>query len=153
YSFQLLDDSSAPVAPFNTAVSGTLNPSLSEALYQIVGTAGQTLYFHALGTDSNGQWNLDTGGPSPSFINGAALNADFQVTLPRTGSYDLALLGQQSSGAPVNYSFQVTTPATPTKPLGLGTTIQGSITQLGGTVTYTFLGRVGQRLVYNALQS
>ena len=152
-SFQLLDASSSPVAPFGTAVSGTLNPGLSETLYQIVGTAGQVLYFHALGTDSNGHWYLYTGGPSPTYINGTTLNADFQATLPQTSSYYLVLSGQQSSGAPVSYSFQVTTPAPIAKPLSLGTTIQGTIDQLGQTVTYSFLGHVGQRLVYDALQS
>ncbi len=153
YGFQLIDASSLPVAPFATTVSGTLNPGLSEALYQIVGSAGQTLYFQALGTDSNGRWNLYSPGPSPSYVNGAAIDADFQVTLPQSGSYYLVLNGQQSSGASVNYSFQVTTPTPVTKPLSLGATIQGSISQFGETITYSFLGRTGQRLVYNALQS
>jgi hypothetical protein len=43
YAFQLLDDTSAPLAPLGTTVSGTLNPGLGGALYKIAGTAGQTL--------------------------------------------------------------------------------------------------------------
>jgi YD repeat-containing protein len=154
-SFELLDLDAAPPVPIGTTVTGTLNPGLGEAVYQIVGTAGQTLYFHALGTDPNGTWKFsEIGSTSPAnYLNSNPLNSDFQVTLTQSGTYTLVLLGQQSSGAPVNYSFQVTAPATPTKQLSLGATIQGNISQLGGTVTYTFIGRVGQRLVYNALQS
>jgi YD repeat-containing protein len=156
YAFQLLDETSAPLVPLGTTVSGTLNPGLGGAVYKIAGTAGQTLYFHALGTDSHGRWNLYTGGPSPTEVIGSGstgLTGDFQVTLPYTGGYDLLLSGGQPSGAPVSYSFRVTAAAAPVQPLGLGATVQGTISQLGETVTYTFPGRVGQRLVYNALQS
>ena len=89
----------------------------------------------------------------PTDLKGAGLTSDFQETLPSNGTYLLVLTGQQSTNAAVNYSFQIIEPATPTFPLSLGATAQGTLAQPGATASYTFLGSVGQRLVYDALQA
>jgi RHS repeat-associated protein len=111
------------------------------------------LYFHALGSDNHGRWDLYDNPTSPTQINGAGLTSDFAVTLPASGTYVLVLTGQQSSNAAVDYSFQILAPATTTTPLSLGATIQGNLAQPGASASYTFLGRVGQRIVYDALQA
>ena len=153
YSFELEDVDAAPTVPLGTTVTGTLSPGLSDASYQFAGKAGQVLYFQHLGSDNNGRWDLYYDPTDPTFVNGVGLASDFEVTLPSSGTYVLVLSGQQSTNAAVDYSFQIITPATSTSPVGLGATVQGNLAQPGATASYTFLGSVGQRLVYDALQA
>ena len=153
FSFQLSDVAAAPTMPLGTPVTGTLDPGLSDAVYQFAGTAGQVVYFQALGTDNTGRWDLYSNATNPTEVTGAGLANDFQATLPATGTYLLVLTGQQSSGAAVNYSFQVLAPALTTTALNLGVPNQGNVAQPGASTTYTFLGAVGQRILYDALQA
>src|SRR5262249_7515657 len=93
YQFRLLDASTQPALATGIPVSGTLSPGLSEAAYQITGTAGQRLTFHSvsLSPANAGNWTLY--GTADQVVGSNSLGTDFTVTLPATGTYRLVLDG------------------------------------------------------------
>lgn len=147
YSFRVENLSARPVFPFDTPVQKTLNPGYSVDWYSIDGTAGQTLYFDGLGSNAGGSWYLF--GPGNENLGSAGIGGDFEITLPRDGSYLVAVAG--SSPNPVPYSVQIVTFETPVTPLVIGATVSGTISEPGERDSYTFTGTVGQRLYFNSL--
>ena len=94
YSFRLIDVAQSPATALtlDTQITGTLNPGTKSDLYRFSGTNGQRLYFDAMPTNNpNGDWYLY--GPNNQSLPGNVLNGDFEVTLPKTGTYVLALDG------------------------------------------------------------
>jgi hypothetical protein len=80
-------------------------------------------------------------------LNGAALNGQFEETLPGTGTYTLVL----SSPSAIHYSFEVLTPPARTFRLTLGGTVSSALTVPGQVDTYTFTGSPGEQLYLNGL--
>ncbi len=78
---------------------------------------------------------------------------DDTVTLPTTGTYVLAVAGQNASQCSVSYSFEVFDNVNPTSALTLGTTVTGTIANPGDEATYTFTGSAGQRIYFDGLAS
>lgn len=147
FSFKLVNLSTRPAAPLDTPFAKSLNPGYSTEWYTLNGTAGQTLYFDGLGSNAGGNWYLF--GPSNEPLGSAGIGADFEVTLPRDGTYLVAMAG--SSPNPVPFFVQIVTVDTPVTPLPLGTTITGTIAEPGEKDSFTFTGTAGQRLYYDAL--
>ena len=75
------------------------------------------------------------------------------MKLPSTGTYLLAIAGQNAANASVSYSFEVFDNVNPTSTLTLGTGVSGTIANPGDSHSYTFTGSAGQRLYYDGLAS
>jgi len=146
FSFRLLDVSTLPALPVGVTVSNSL-PADTLGLYQYSGTAGQTLYFHALPGNASGAWNLYD--PDNNGVGASSLAGDFSVTLPFTGVYAL-ILGTYS-GNPATNLFQVNNYSFSTNNYTIGTAVTNTISVPGEQKYYTFTGTVGQRLIYDAL--
>ncbi len=139
-----------------TTVSGTLASGLATNFYQFSGTAGERLYFEGVSdspSDAAEYYVYNT-------ANGDILNnyveSDGTVTLPYTGTYLLAVVGQNANNAAPTYKFEVLENVDPSATLTLGQAESGTIANPGDEATYTFTITAaqiaaGQRLFFNAL--
>lgn len=142
YSFNLLDIEQAPVITFDSDYNGQLNPGQETHLYRFTGASGQKLYFDSQSASSGAGWALYDAGNQRIYSSSAV--SDFEVTLPSTGEYILALEGYESTTAPVNYQFRIVTPEiTSTEIATDGSTTSGSIVEKGEQDIYTFTGGSG----------
>ena len=153
YSFALEDVAAAAIVPLGTTVSGTLNPGLSDAFYQFAGKAGQVLYFQALGSNNNGRWDLYFDPTDPSEVNGAGLTSDFEVTLPPPA---LTCSRSPASNPRTRRSTLASRSSSPRRRRNRSPSApppQSTSPNPARRPRYTFLGSVGQRVLYNALQA
>ncbi len=148
FNFRLLDLAAQPVPTLGATLSQTLTPGAKADIYRLDGTAGQRLYFDALGQNGGGAtWYLY--GPNNLQVSGAALATDFETVLPLTGSYSLIIWG--SGPNPLPYSIRVLQPQTPATPLTLGASVTDSLANPGDQHLYTFAGAAGQHIYYDSL--
>ncbi|HEX4999488.1 MAG TPA: LEPR-XLL domain-containing protein, partial [Terriglobia bacterium] len=151
YTFRLLDAASAtPLTP-GTPVSSSLNPATETDLYQFDGVAGERYYFDALTGLSNATWRLVDLFNNVVFSD--SQNSDIDAfTLPRTGTYILAIEGRFNAGAgTANYSFNVqpVAPAIDT-PINLNDTVTGAISVTGETDVFTFTLATATRVHFDS---
>ncbi|MBD2468818.1 Ig-like domain-containing protein [Nostoc sp. FACHB-145] len=154
YSFRLSAMADAPTLVMSTPTAGSLDPGNEVDLYRIAGTIGQKLHFDLEQTAFTGaNWLLyGTNGqviaaPGASFSD----SSDFNVMLPATGLYTLAIIGNSTD--PVNYNFTVTdqTPtAVPTTGLGI---LQSGTIAAGQVADYTFTAASGTRIYFDSLDA
>ncbi|MEJ1929429.1 putative Ig domain-containing protein [Nostoc sp. NIES-2111] len=148
YSFRLLDIVTTSTIEMGTSISGSLNPGNEADLYHFTGRAGQKLNFDlAASSWTNANWVLY--GLNNQII--AAPNGsspDFNIMLPASGLYTLAVRG--NSIDTVNYNFTVndTTPL-PVATTGLGTVQSGTISA-GQVITQTFTAKAGTRIYFDS---
>ncbi|MEG5146790.1 putative Ig domain-containing protein, partial [Microcoleus sp. AT8-B6] len=152
YSFRLVDvedPQAVPLLNLDADISNTLAPGTEIDFYQFKPAVGQPLYFDlAASTGSDVRWVLY--GPDNKPVPAAGwTGSDFEITPSVPGTYVLAL--QNNSATPANYSFKVATPpiATPTA-LELGSTVSGTIAEVGERNEYTFAGTPGQRVYFDS---
>ncbi len=153
YSFVLTDVSTgtmlSPTATPGTE-SGTITPGTGYAIYQLSGTAGETL---TLTSDSfsstSGTWFLAD--PSDNQIESASFGTNFTLALPVSGIYTLALQGSDATDSSVTYSFDIsaTMPA-PVTESGLPLAQSGSL-DAGDSISFTFNAPAGLPLYFNSL--
>jgi hypothetical protein len=149
YAFRLIDLSTAPPVTIGTTITDTLTPGLESDVYQINAKAGERLYFDSLQKSTGAIWTLYK--PNGQVSNVVDLSSDLETTtLDANGTYYLVIRGNTANGN-VNYSFKVTNPPTSSTPLTLGTTIKGTIAEVGEVDEYTFTAAVGQQLYYDGL--
>ncbi len=132
-------------------VSGTLNPGNETITYRIDGHAGQTLHFHNDSASSTAAaWYLYA--PDNHTVAATGITADFDVTLPADGFYNLAIAGNASTS--LSYSFDVSdTTEAPVTPTGFGVVQSGTLApsgSVGSTATYTFTGSAGQAIYFDS---
>ena len=154
YSFSLMDVGAATSIALDTDISGQLNPGQETHFYKLSGTTGQQLYMDSLMSASNVNWRLYDSGNKD--IGNSSMSSDWEVTLPNTDSYTLAIQGSNSS--PVDYKFRLITPDTITSALTLGSNatpnaISTAITEKGEQDVYTFTGTTGQRLYFDVINN
>ena len=149
FSFKILDLATVPELPLDNIATETLDPGIGVRAYRFAGTAGQRIYFDALGNNAGGTWYLYGPAANVGSIANSQIGADFETTLPSTGNYVLVLYG--SSPTPVIYSFQAVSFAVNQHNLNLGPVVAGAIANPGDQEVYTFTGAPGQRIVYDAL--
>ncbi|TAE40439.1 MAG: DUF4114 domain-containing protein [Oscillatoriales cyanobacterium] len=151
YSFRLADATAAPILPLGTATPGSLPPN-EALLYQINGTAGGRILFDSLSPAASGaNWALHAPG-FPNFlsqIGGSSLSSDFEVLLPVTGAYTLAL--QNTSGSNVSYNISANNiTSEPVASSGLGITRTGTVSP-GTPVNQTFTASAGTLVYFDSL--
>ena len=147
-SFNVLDIAVQPSLPLNIDLAGTL-PANGSTIFQLAGVSGQQLYFNSEAVTGGGaSWTLY--GPNNVSLNGNNLTADFEQTLPFTGTYVLVL---SAANNPITYTNQVNTFGNTTNTLTLGSVIAPTIVHPGDQVIYTFSGTAGQRLYFDSRQT
>ena len=160
FNFELGDDSLAPtltlVPGSGTTESDAIATGLSTNLYQISGTAGESLYFQAQ-TESGAPGDLgwELWAPGAESIGGSSNPwGGFSATLPGDGTYILAVSGTNPLNTMgVSYTFEVFDDVDTSSSLSVGTTRSGTILIPGDTVSYTFAGTAGQSLLLDVLSA
>ncbi|MEG3928593.1 putative Ig domain-containing protein [Microcoleus sp. T3_D1] len=151
YNFRLSDLTTAASLIVGTPTPGTLDPGNEVELYKFTGTAGQRLNFDvAVPFGNSADWILygPNNQPLPS---SSGTGSDFNLMLPTTGEYVLAVRGRSST--PVNYSFTATdvTPAS-VATTGLGSVQSGNIAA-AQVVNHTFTASAGTRIYFDSQDS
>ncbi|BAZ19040.1 YD repeat protein (plasmid) [Calothrix sp. NIES-4071] len=133
YNFRVATPTQAETINLGNQINGSL-PNREVRLYNINGIKGQRLQFDSLLSASGADWVLY--GPGNNILSSTALGNDFQVVLPSTDTYVLAL--RNLSANAVNYSFLLNdiTPPTLTNS-GLGITYSGTSTTTPTNQTFT----------------
>src|SRR4028118_2366955 len=153
YKFRLADATAAPTLSAGTATDGSLPPN-EAVLYQISGTAGERIKLDSLSpTASGASWALYAPG-FPNFssqIGSSGLNSDFEVLLPVTGTYTLALQNTSSSNVSYNISANNITPE-PVAKSGLGIARSGQVSS-GSPASQTFTASAGTLVYFDSLDS
>jgi hypothetical protein len=144
-AFRLLDVSKLPAVPINDFVTNLLD-LYPDIAYQLAGTNGERLYFGGQSSNPSGNWTLYD--PENRMVNGAGVSGDFEVSLPMTGAYALVLNNYTSAGTNI---FRVNDFSYFTNAYTLGSTVVDAIKRPGERRFYTFIGTIGQQLVYDAL--
>jgi hypothetical protein len=151
YSFQLVAVNQGPAQALalDTVMSDAVEDFEAD-VYRFSGLAGQRLYLDIL--DAPAPWNTfaTVYGPSDQVVSGNYLAYEQEVTLPGSGQYVMVVHG--NTWGSKAYSLRVVTAETVSKPLALGTPTGGEISEPGEVDAFTFAGRAGQRLFYNALE-
>ncbi len=135
-------------------VSGKLLGGKETHLYQISGKQGQVISLKPTVIPANTWWTLyNTGNQA---VWNVLANTERQVTLPHTGTYTLAVRGNNSSDTEYGFEISEVTPGTAVPihsgiDLELDTVVSGSVTTSGAYVDYTFTGFAGQHLFYDIL--
>ncbi|MEG3977398.1 Ig-like domain-containing protein, partial [Microcoleus sp. herbarium8] len=150
YSFSVLDlNAATPLEP-DTDISGTLNSGQETHLYQFAGLKNQRLFLDTPGGTANTNWTLYDAGNNIVPGGNNYQNTDMEVVLPNTGTYTLAIKGNNGTN-PVNYSFKVITPDVQPGTLAFNVPVSSSIGEKGEQDVYTFTGTKGQRVFLDTL--
>nr|WP_228057013.1 putative Ig domain-containing protein [Tychonema sp. LEGE 07203] len=148
YSFRLLDLAAGETLTLDAPISGDFGSSKREAkTYKFQGAAGSSFYFDMTAGDPYNYYYLYD--PYGKRLTSGGLTNDPEQPLSVTGEYSLVLSGQDRPNN--NYSFKVVRPELTTVPLTLGQTVSQSIDKAGEKDTYTFDGKVGQKLFFDGL--
>ena len=150
YSFSILDLGLAAPLGLDTDISSTLNPGQETHLYQFAGSKNQRLFFDTPGGTANTNWTLYDSGNNVVPYGDASQNTDMEVVLPNSGTYTLAIRGNNGTN-PVNYSFKVITPDVHSGTLAFNAPVSSSISEKGERDVYTFTGTKGQRVFLDTL--
>ena len=148
YRFNFKDVAAADSLTFNTTISDR-SSGREVKLYQFTGTQGTVLDFNLDAASwSNANWKLYDPG-NKIIANPSASSPDFSATLPTTGTYTLAVIGNGTEA--VDYNFEVTdnTPA-PTVNTGLNTGYSGTITA-GEIKDNSFTANAGTQIYVDTL--
>ncbi len=151
YDFVLSATSTAPWLSVNTVVTGTLATGVSTNLYQLSGTAGETLFFDGLSDSPSSSAQAYLYDPANNYVTQFWLEGNVQVTLATTGKYILAVQGVNSAASSVGYSFEMFQNVEPTDALALNSEVTGTLANPGDQHTYTFTGTIGQQVQLNGL--
>ena len=160
YGFRLFDKADATIINLYTDITGTLdNGGFESDSYRFTLTDRSYLYFDKQFGVFDNAWILyGSGGQyitSKTFYQGQNSDSynDAELWLD-SGEYWLILQGNGAegwNGSSNDYKIRLVTPQFNTAPMNLGTTITGTISEVGEQDTYTFEGTAGQQLFYDAL--
>ncbi|MEC4811705.1 MAG: Ig-like domain-containing protein [Scytonema sp. PMC 1069.18] len=151
YGFRLVNIASgASSLTLGTPTSGSIAANETQ-LYSINGSVGQRLKFDSLMVTENADWVLYAPGTLPSghlVVGSASLSDDFEVLLPASGIYTLALRNLDSHA--VSHNIQVTNIASSSGTnSGLGTIRSGNIST-GQQINHTFTARAGTFVYFDS---
>jgi hypothetical protein len=149
YGFRILDLSAAPVLPFNTTVTGTLNPGLAAQIDRVNGTLGQRLVFDPQFATVPAGLTIalikPDGTVQPLTLDPGTLKVPF--TLDETGTFTLAV--QSSGSAAADFSFRMWDLAT-APALTLGTPVSGQLNPGAAADVYTLSGQPGEQVDFTS---
>jgi RHS repeat-associated protein len=148
YRFRLLDLENAPEVNLDELIAGTWDySSLGAKSYKF--TNPQQQYIYVDGQEGNGDWNIYRADGTRVDGNYVAYNAEFWLD---AGEYYLVVSGRSGG---TNYKLQLVTPElkTVTTPVAFDTVISDVIDEKGEQHYYTFDGKAGQRIMFDALNT
>ncbi|MEM6398797.1 MAG: Ig-like domain-containing protein [Cyanobacteria bacterium P01_D01_bin.116] len=153
-SFQLLDNKNAQAISLtgdDVNISGNFGTSGRETnIYKFNGNKGQLIYFQRNDGFYNNYYDLYN--PAGEIIFSRGLSNDYEVKeLPSDGEYILVLKGYARSNN--NYDLTLFTPELKSFSYTIGDTINDNIVKPGENHTYTFSGKLGQKLYFDALNT
>jgi hypothetical protein len=144
YQFQLLDRDQAPEAPLDQDITGIFGHGARASVAHRLNLTERT-YLYVDGQAGDGAWLIyDSAG---ALVRSARLYQDSEFWL-ETGDY---LVVAQGYGGNENYSFRLITPELTSTEITYGQVISGSLTELGQQDAFTFIGKAGDKLFYDAL--
>lgn len=146
YRFRLLDLENAPQVNLDELISGNWDYSgLGAKSYKF--TNSQRQYIFVDGQEGEGYWNIYRADGTKVDSNYISYNAQFWLD---AGEYYIVTSGNPNS---TTYKFQLVTPElkTVTTPIAFDTVVSGAIAEKGAQTYYTFSGKAGQRLMFDAL--
>ncbi|MEW6160062.1 MAG: PA14 domain-containing protein [Verrucomicrobiota bacterium] len=146
YAFRMLSVLHQETLNFNTVISGNLEPFEAHILV-FDESARRRLYLQSLDSNASGSWYVVS--PFNGYVGGTSLNGDFEFTTTDSGTH--ALILSNNSNQPTPYSFRALKPVTTTATLNLGAVTTAQVPQPGDQKLFTFAGRAGQRVYYDAL--
>jgi RHS repeat-associated protein len=150
YSFRLLDLSQGAALTPGVPVSGSLSPGNSTAVYDFSASAGATYYFAAQRGGSPDYWRLID--PYGNLLFGNTLGTDGgRLTLTATGTYTLLVEGDIGNTAGVSYGFNVVSVQDRSKPLTVGSTVNGTLAGPSEQDHYTFTLASASLLYFDSL--
>ncbi len=156
YDFTLDDTSKATAIALTpgsgTSESGTLTTGLTTNLYQFTGTKGELVYFAGQSDSSTDGAIAYFYSPSNSSVTDVYVENNTQVTLPFSGTYILAIVGQSASNTSVSYSFKLYDNVAPSSALVFNSQVTGTLSNPGDEAIYTFTGSIGQKVQFNGLE-
>ena len=151
YSFRYVTPTIITVPlQFDTDVNSSISEPGEIDLYTFTGTVGQRLFFNSL-ANPPGDIRLSLIGPTGErLMNFSPDGNDFgTIILDQPGEYQLLVQGNGDNSG--DYSFRYVTPTITTAPLLFDTDVNASISEPGEVDIYTFVGSVGQRIIYDSL--
>ena len=150
YSFRLLDWSTAtPIQRDETVTRNTASSGYETHLYRFSGDQGDYVFFDTNISNTHGYWQLfDASGKRVG--NQSDSRTDFELALPQSGTYTLAIRGIYPTFSP--YQFKIVSVDRTREALTLGQTISGTLSEPGEQDAYTFEGKAGQRLFLDGMQ-
>jgi hypothetical protein len=150
-AFSLLDLAAATPITVGATVSDSLSDETQTRLYRFAGTAGQRLNLQSLTSPSTeAVWTLiglaDQNLGSYPYISG-----DIGiVTLPATGTYTIAVIGNALKTSSFNYQFTLSDVSdTTVSTTGLGVVVSGNIVA-NQTNTFTFTAPAGLPIFFDS---
>jgi hypothetical protein len=151
YRLRILDLNEAPTAvlAFDTPVHGLLERGWQTDLFRFDGWAGQRLFFDSQTSVTDAAWIVYTPDSYAWLVRNLA--NDFELILPETGTYALAVVSGVEH--PVPYAFELVSAQTTSQPLFLGPVTEGTLSSRGEQLRFDFHGSVGQRLFFDRIHS
>ncbi len=153
FSFVLADVSTGTMlSPGTTPVteSGTITPGTGYAIFQFLGTSGETASLTSDSFSSTaGNWFIVD--PSDNQVSSAVFGTSFTTTLSVTGTYTLVLAGSDLTDSSLAYSFDISETMPPQfTESGLPMTQSGTL-DAGDSKSFTFAAPAGLLLEFNSL--
>jgi Ca2+-binding RTX toxin-like protein len=158
YGFRLLNATAGTPLTIGQPRTGTLNPANSLNTHQFTGTAGSTLYFDTVAftsTDTSGfsgYATIDLYDSYGSSVATSTLDAGFgRITLPTTGVYTVAVRGYHLTNGQTDYTLLASVITDDHATLTIGSTVNGTMSQLGQHDVYEFTLNSPTSLLFNGL--
>ncbi|MFN9062997.1 MAG: lectin-like protein, partial [Pseudanabaena sp.] len=148
YRFRLLDLENAPEVYLDEDISGNWDySSLGAKSYKFTNPERQYIYVD--GQEGNGDWSIYRADGTRVDSNYVSHNAEFWLD---AGEYYLVVSGRSGG---TNYKLQLVTPElkTVTTPVAFDTVVSDVIDEKGEQHYYTFTGKAGQRIMFDALDT
>lgn len=151
YRFRILPAESLAELTFGQPVSGQIAPRTA-SVFRLNGTAGERWFIDVQASANANTGTLLVYGPSGLVERSNSLVFDLSFDVSSTGTYLIALQGDNFGTATIDYQLRVVKPTTTQAgTLALDTTINGTLAGPGDRLVYTFAGTTNQRLYLNGL--
>ncbi len=141
-----------PVIPisYDEVVSGTISTAGEVVEYTFEGTAGDEIFFDAIGGLFNVTWS--TTSPSGGVLYNTRSTIDAgAIVLPESGTYTLTV-GTESQTQTGDFGFRLwEVPENATLPVQLDTVVTGTRSVPGEVQTFSFEGMAGQEVFFDAI--
>ena len=150
YSFRILDVAAASELTLGEVTEGTLTDGSSTELFSFTAEAGQQFFLDGQGDFHNGSYVIYNA--ANGFETSQTFGFDREFTLDEAGEYILAVAGNNNDDAQ-DYRFNLIASDINTQFLTIGEIVTDGLEEAGEEDLYLFSGSVGQRLLFDGIDS